>query len=130
MSRSVNRAKALLRNSTMPLRRTSASACLRLVFFLPPGLHSGRAVRLLQSSGMLKRQRSDEAGNFYFSPRKVMDELTVLASELDFGAGAVPPARGDVILDEDSEEYRYANEEAEFLRDTDEWRIPVVQVDD
>lgn len=62
--------------------------------------------------------------------RRVMDEVTILESELDFGAGAVPPARGDIIVDTDAEEYRYANEEAEFLRDTDEWRIPVVQVDD
>jgi hypothetical protein len=61
--------------------------------------------------------------------RKVMDEITVLASDLDFGSGAVDPARGDIVTDAEAVSYRVANEEVEYLRDTAEWRIPVVMVE-
>ncbi len=65
------------------------------------------------------------------------DELVIKAASIDFGSGAVAPARGDKITDAGGTIYRYPGPEsanvdgvpvvvkADYLRDSAEYSIPL-----
>ena len=65
------------------------------------------------------------------------DEVSLAASDIDFGAGAVAPARGDTITDADGNAYCYPGPESvevdgvrvelstQYLPNTARYRIPI-----
>lgn len=70
-----------------------------------------------------------------FSPER--DEVSLAAADLDFGAGEVAPARGDLITDEANRVYIYPGPESvnvdgvsveistQYLPDSQRYRIPI-----
>jgi len=55
-------------------------------------------------------------------------EFTCKQADLDFGAGATDPQRGDTITDADGVVYD-VQDDFEPLEQSGEWRIPAVEVD-
>lgn len=55
-------------------------------------------------------------------------EFTVKASDLVLNGAEVEPRRGDMVTDGDGAEYD-VQAGADYLEGTDEWRIPVIEVD-
>jgi len=59
--------------------------------------------------------------------KSIAKDFAIKASDIDFGAGAVAPARGDLITDANGKVYD-VRDDSRYIDDSAEWKIPVEQV--